>query len=61
MGGFFWRIRQSLQRFMRGRYGTDKLNMLILGTGALMSPDSIKQGLAIPGIAHLLRIESERN
>ena len=35
-------------------------NMLILGTGALMSPDSIKQGLAIPGIAHLLRIESER-
>ena len=36
-------------------------NMLILGTGALMSPDSIKQGLAIPGIAHLLRIESERN
>ncbi|MBQ7340558.1 MAG: hypothetical protein IJW41_05400 [Oscillospiraceae bacterium] len=33
MGGFFWRIRQSLQRFMRGRYGTDKLNMLILGTG----------------------------
>ncbi len=36
-------------------------NMLILGTGALMSPDSVKQGLAIPGIAHLLRIESERN
>ena len=32
-------------------------NMLIMGTGALMSPDSIKQGLAIPGIAHLLRIE----
>lgn len=36
-------------------------NMLIMGTGALMSPDSVKQGLAIPGIAHLLRIESERN
>ncbi len=34
-------------------------NMLIVGTGALMSPDSVKQGLAIPGIAHLLRIESE--
>ena len=32
-------------------------NMLILGTGALMSPDSIKQGLGIPGIAHLLHIE----
>jgi len=37
MGGFFWRIRQSLQRFMRGRYGTDKLNMLILGTGCCFS------------------------
>ncbi len=35
-------------------------NMLIMGTGALMSPDSVKLGLAIPGIAHLLRIESER-
>lgn len=33
-------------------------NLLILGTGALMSPDSIKQGLAIPGIAHLLHIVS---
>ena len=32
-------------------------DMLIIGTGALMSPDSIKQGLGIPGIAHLIRIK----
>ncbi len=32
-------------------------NMLFLGTGAMMSPSSIQQGLAIPAIAHLLRIE----
>lgn len=34
-------------------------NMLILGTGALMSPSSIQQGLAIPGVAHLLRLCAE--
>ena len=34
-------------------------NMLIVGTGALMSPSSIQQGLAIPGVAHLLRLSSE--
>ena len=27
------RIKQALARFMAGRYGTDKLNMLILGAG----------------------------
>ncbi len=32
-------------------------DILIMGTGALMSPDSIKQGLGIPGIAHLIHIE----
>ncbi len=32
-------------------------DLLIIGTGALMSPDSIKQGLGIPGIAHLIRIK----
>ena len=37
MGGFFWRLRQSLQRFMAGRYGTDKLNMVILITGFAIS------------------------
>ena len=31
--------------------------MLILGTGALMSPDSVKQGDPIAGVAHLVCIE----
>lgn len=31
--------------------------MLLIGTGALMSPDSIKQGLGIPGIAHLICVK----
>ncbi len=30
--------------------------MLILGTGAMMSPDSIKQGRAIPAVAHLVHL-----
>lgn len=34
-------------------------DVLFLGTGALMSPSSIKQGQAIPGIAHLLHISSK--
>lgn len=34
-------------------------NMLIVGTGALMSPSSVQQGLAIPGVAHLLRLCAE--
>ena len=37
MGGFFWRLRRSLGRFMTGRYGTDKLNMVILITGFAIS------------------------
>ncbi len=32
-------------------------NVLFLGTGAMMSPSSIQQGLAIPAIAHLVRFE----
>lgn len=31
--------------------------MLFLGTGAMMSPSSIQQGLAIPAVAHLVCIE----
>lgn len=30
------RMRQALVRFMAGRYGTDKLNMWILGTGVIL-------------------------
>lgn len=35
--GFFQRIAQKMQRFMQGRYGTDKLNMLILTVGLIAS------------------------
>ena len=32
--------------------------MLLMGTGALLSPDSLKQGQSIPGVAHLICVES---
>ncbi|MBQ7173192.1 MAG: stage V sporulation protein AD [Clostridia bacterium] len=32
--------------------------ILFLSTGAMMSPDSIKQGRAIPAIAHLIELEA---
>lgn len=32
-------------------------NVLFLGTGALMSPSSVQQGLSIPGVAHLVHIK----
>lgn len=32
-------------------------NVLAIGTGAMMSPSSLKQGLAIPAVAHLIRLE----
>lgn len=36
-GGFSMnRIKQALQRFMTGRYGTDKLNMWILSAGVIL-------------------------
>jgi len=31
-----YRIKMALQRFMTGRYGTDKLNMWILGLGLIL-------------------------
>ena len=46
-------------------YYLDKLakgeikNMLFIGTGAMMSPSSIQQGLAIPAVAHLLMLEGK--
>ena len=30
--------------------------MLFVGTGAMMSPDSVKQGQTIPAVAHLVEI-----
>ncbi len=32
-------------------------NMLLIGTGAMMSPQSLLQGLSIPAVAHLVEIE----
>lgn len=34
-------------------------DILVIGTGAMMSPSSLKQGLSIPAIAHLIRIVKE--
>lgn len=42
------------KRFERGEFK----NVLLVGTGALMSPSSIQQGLSIAGIGHLVRLES---
>ena len=32
-------------------------NMLLIGTGAMMSPDALKQGHCIPAIGHLVRLK----
>ena len=34
-------------------------NLLFVGTGAMMSPSSVQQGLPIPAIAHLVRFEAQ--
>ena len=36
-------------------------NILLIGTGAMMSPSSIQQGQAIPAIGHLIRLSTEQN
>ncbi len=36
----------------------DISNILLIGTGAMMSPSSVQQGLPIPAVAHLLRLSS---
>ena len=35
-------------------------DILIIGTGAMMSPSSIQQGEAIPAVAHLLRLTADK-
>lgn len=35
-------------------------NVLLIGTGAMMSPSSIQQGQAIPAVAHLIRLSSSK-
>ena len=44
-----------LPRLQRGEIR----DMLFIGTGAMMSPSSIQQGLSIPAVAHLVRISSD--
>ncbi len=34
-------------------------NVLVIGTGAMMSPASVQQGEAIPAVAHLIRLSAE--
>ena len=41
MGGFFSRLKAGFIRFMSGRYGTDKLNMVILTCGIILSLGSM--------------------
>ena len=43
-------------RLARGEFR----NILLLGTGAMMSPASLQQGEAIPAVAHLVRLCHER-
>jgi len=45
-----------MKRFRSGVYK----DVLFVGTGALMSPGSIQQGLPIAGIAHLVRISAKK-
>lgn len=37
MNSFFQRLGERFRHFMLGRYGTDKLNMAILGAGVIVS------------------------
>ncbi|MBQ4322706.1 MAG: hypothetical protein IJC19_02065, partial [Clostridia bacterium] len=41
-----------LPEMQKGRWG----RVLVMGTGALMSPTSIMQGESVPGIAHLVEL-----
>ena len=43
--------------FLEKLKNLDYKRILFMATGAMMSPTSLMQGLSIPGIAHLLRIE----
>lgn len=43
-----------MKRFEKGTLH----DILYIATGALMSPSSLQQGLSIPGIAHLVRLEA---
>jgi len=45
--------------YIYDRMSKEKLkNVLLIGTGAMMSPQSLMQGLSIPAVAHLVEFES---
>ena len=53
------RFTMALQRFMMGRYGTDKLNMLLLGVGVALTVvnlffNQFWVNLTLPLLAYLL-------
>jgi hypothetical protein len=61
MNGFSYRLRQwgaklgcALRRFMQGRYGTDKLNMFLLGLGLALSV--LAMLLSFPALDLLLTV-----
>ena len=46
--------------FLADRVKSGKIkNLLVVATGALMSPTSVQQGESIPGIAHAIHISGE--
>lgn len=58
---FFQRLGYGFRNFMAGRYGTDKLNMVILSTGlviCLISPfvNSVKVQLLLTAVSYGLMI-----
>lgn len=51
-----YKMRVGLQRFMSGRYGTDKLNMAILGVGLVLC--LVSMFLRVPAVNLLLTLIS---
>ena len=51
MQNFLYRLRSGFQRFMMGRYGTDKLNMAILIAGLLLSVVALFNPIALLDLA----------
>ena len=50
MNNFFYRLKTGFQRFMRGRYGTDKLNMAILIAGLIFSLAAMFNPFPLPDL-----------
>ncbi len=51
-----YKMRVGMQRFMAGRYGTDKLNMAILGVGLVLC--LVSMFLRVPAVNMLLTLIS---